>query len=90
MKNDNISCQLPGGRWNNITKVFFVSDFIYIEGDRAIHFKPRTRGVLYNGQFSGTLLGISRGREGDEPVFGQVERLQVSLLIFRFVQCQNY
>ena len=77
-------------RYVAVGTILFVSDFIYIEGDRAIHFKLRTRGVLYNGQFSGTLLGISRGREGDEPVFGQVERLQVSLLIFQFVSSQNY
>ena len=30
--------------------------------------------MFHNGQFSGTLLGITRGREGDEPVFGQVDR----------------
>ena len=28
------------------TMLLFVSDFTYLEGDRAIHFKLRTRGVL--------------------------------------------
>ena len=64
----------------------------YLEGDRAIHFKLGTSGVLYNGQFSGTLLFcgvpiIARHgrREGDEPAdFGQVEQLQMRLLILPF------
>ena len=53
MKNDNNSCQ-----WRvAVGKLLFVSDFTYLPKDgRAIHFKLRTRGVLYNGQFSGTLL----------------------------------
>ena len=85
MKNDNVSCQWPLAHY-----YLLVTLHTYLEDGRAINFKLRTRGVLYNGQFSGTLLGISRGREGDEPVFGQVERLQVSLLIFQFVSSQNY
>ena len=47
MKNDNNSCQ-----WRvAVGKLLFVSDFTYLPKDgRAIHFKLRTRGVLYNGQ----------------------------------------
>ena len=54
--------------------------------------KLGTSGVLYNGQFSGTLLFcgvpfIARHgrREGYKPVFGQVEQLQMRLLILPFV-----